>query len=100
MTESSETSNKCCCKYCCLSKPERPFCFPSLTNYCELALVTDTKQVLGVLPPGEKQDACCDLCLCITCLPLRFVFTIPCCFGAAINSCIGLCTKKEKNYLF
>jgi hypothetical protein len=96
----TQSSDKCCCPYCCCDKPQKECCFPSLSNYCELALVTDTRQVFGVLPPGEKNDPCCDICLCITFMPLRFVVTLPCFFGAAFNSCIGLCTKKKKNYLF
>jgi hypothetical protein len=99
MAESSETSNKCCCKYCCFNKPRKDCCFSSLTQYCELALTTDTRQVFGTLPAGEKEDPCCNICLCITCMPLRFAMTIPWFFGATINSCIGTCTKKEKNYL-
>ena len=77
MAESSETSNKCCCRYCCFNKPEKPCCFDNLSNYCELALVTNVKQVFGEMPSGEKQDPCCDICLCITCMPLRFVITLP-----------------------
>lgn len=95
----TSSSNKCCCKYCCFNKQEKPCCFPSLANYCEEALVTDTRQVFGTLPTGEKEDPCCNICLCITCFPLRFVITIPFCIGAGINSCIGKCTGIEKNYL-
>lgn len=95
----NQSSDKLCCRYCCCHKPRNECCFPSLTNYCELALVTDTTQVFGAMPAGEKEDPCCNICLCISCMPIRFVFTIPFFFGATFNSCIGVCTKKEKNYL-
>ncbi len=99
MTEPAQ-SNKCCCKYCCFDKPQSECCFPSLSNYCETALVTDTEQVFGKMPSGQNSDPCCNVCLCIGCMPLRFVFTFPCFFGAIFNNCINLCTKKNKNYLF
>ena len=95
----TQSSDKCCCPYCCLNKPEKPCCFPSFSNYCQEALITDTTQIFGGKPDGEKEDPCCNICLCVTCLPLRFAMTIPWCIGASFNSCLGYCTKKEKNYL-
>jgi hypothetical protein len=83
------------CSYCCAKE----CCFPNLSLYAENALVTNTTQVFGTTPASEKNDPCCDICLCLTCFPLRFVMTLPWCFGASINSCISICTKKEKNYL-
>jgi len=94
MTDNTPSQPPCCT--CCKSE----CCFPNLTTYAEGALTTESKQVFGIPPPGEKEDPCCNICLCCFCLPIRFAMTIPWFFGATFNSCINCCTKKNKNYLF